>query len=1112
MNLLDALDIHTPQMLDALSKEQLDQLPCGAIRVDAEGRILFYSRAQALLTHREPETVIGRNFFSELAPCTVVPEFFGRFRQGVLTGNLNTTFEFVFDFDMQPVQARISMRASEQADEFWILVEPLRTLPTRDEGATLALVEAAIADPKAGLTAVSFDFSQCDQEPIAQAGAIQPFGCLLVLDPVEWRIAACSANTEMYLGQPPPQLLGAPLEQALVLADGTNPHDLLSPGSQASPFCPALLRARAVSAELPLVLRPHHWRGRLLLEIEPDGEMDLDQRARDFNAVNFQQRLQQIQDEVQVCQEAVDALRSLSGFERVLVLRFEPDQDAIVIAESLQPGSFGSILGLRYPASDIPRQARALYRETLLRYAPSRDHSDIPLLHLAQNEEPIDIGIAHLGTLSPIHRNYLQCFGVNGSMSYSILLEGELWGLVVFHHRQPHPLTPYARLRLTELSGFLSARLALIEQRSSNRISEQGVAAVNAIVGDIDIDLTFPDNFAGKEQVLRDLVGADLVQVYHGGQPLFAERDFGLAAEDLEALLAFLRGRTAPLWSTDCLSGVFEPAARYPERLAGVMVVFIDERREDMLLFARRRVIYAVKWGADPASLPFLGKEEQLLGFPKRVFRIWQEDRTHHARPWSNLAIATGLALRNLIQQLIAAKSRHFERLSSRLARQRDRLLQHQEEIRRRALHDALHDRLTGLPNRLAFREALDQAIQVSRTTDHWFAMALLDIDHFKTINDTLGHDQGDSLLRGVAAHLAAVLPEDSLLARLGGDEFALLLHPTDKGFLELGNQVIEHLRQPILVGTNRFAITGSLGLTIGTGDADPGELLKQADLALYRAKEEGRNCARPFDQSLELEVLKRLEIDRAILGRSPAEAIEILLQPQIAINSPSRQRRFEVLARWRREDGSLLMPADMIAAAERNGTIRAVTDIVLAQAIGLLRQVQSEGEADVLFGVNLSAADLESPHFAHRLIEDLREAGIAPAQVELEITETMLLRLSQGVRDSMDRLVEAGIHLSLDDFGTGFSSMAYLRELPISIVKIDRAFIQGIERQHDRNLVAGMITMIHSIGKQVIAEGIETLAQLQLLAELGCDWGQGYYWSRPLPPNQALRRPIPGG
>jgi len=1135
MTIDNAIDLYDPKRLDSLTREQLEDLPCGTIRVDENGIILFYSRAQAAIAQREPPMVLGRNFFTEVAPCTVVPEFYGRFRRGVLSGDLATSFEFVFDFEMEPVQVQITMRASERSGEYWIIVEPLQQLRSHDKQAAERLIADKYNDCPVLLSAASFDFSRCDREPISTCATIQPFGVLLVIDPLSLHIDACSANSAMYLGLEPEALLDAPLEHFLP-ADDQGLRDRLSqlkaealqcsrpPPADASepapsgnpepgpPFAPASFRLAWPGLELPIDVRMHVWRDRILLELEPYGEMAMDVRMRRFDFAHLQRQLRACEDAAQACQLAVDALHYLTEFERVVAYRLEPSHDGVVIAERIAPGTWPSILGLRYPATDIPRQARALYAETPLRYAPSRDHADVALLSRRHPPNSIDIGIAQMRAQSPIHRNYLKRFEVNGSMSLSLMDDERLWGLIIFHNRAPHPVTVYVRRRLIELAEFLSGRLSLLEERQHNRAREQGMAEVNAIVGEMNVEQPFPDNLVGKEAILRQLIDADMVQVFHQGRALFLGQDGHLTPEQLEAVLAFLRARPESICSTDCLSAEFEPAAVYPDRLAGVLAIFIDEQREHCLLFGRKRVRYSVDWGAEPNSLPFVdATRPRPLGWPNRTFQLWREERTHHARAWSLTELATAKALKQLLQQVIVAHVAHFERLAHSLASQRDQLQRSREEMRHRALHDSL----TGLPNRAYFRDALAALIERSWRDNSTFGVALLDIDHFKTINDTLGHDQGDALLRAVANRIVEILPPPTLIARLGGDEFALLIPDltanliSDSAQSEALRQVkrlIEELRQTITMEAGNFSITASLGVTTGDHLADASELLKQADLALYRAKEEGRNCARRFDSRLQTAALARLAIDRAILGRSPALAIELVLQPQrpIRASATATEHRFEVLSRWRTQDGELLMPGDFIPAAERNGIIRSVTAVVIRQTLRLLQACLEHGEDRVVMSINITASDLEAQGFAQRLIENLHAADVPARMLTIEITESMLLRMTPNVKAALQLLARSGIHLALDDFGTGFSSMLYLRELPISELKIDRAFIQNIDQPHDRNLVAGMIAMAHSIGKSVVAEGIETQAQLKVLETLDCDWGQGYLWSPPLPPAQA--------
>jgi photoactive yellow protein len=1075
------VDVHDTARLADLTEQELDRLPVGAIRVDADGRILFYSRAEAEITGREPQQVLGRNFFRDVAPCTAVPEFYGRFRRGVLSGMLHTAFDFTFDFDMQPVRVRIFMRNAETKGEYWILVQPLEHLQARDTIAADAFVAQKYDAPEAGSTtlrAMSVDFSRCEIEPIAYCAALQPFGCLLVLDPRQRKVVAAGANAERFLGRPPEQLLGADIAELLPAGDGGLAACLLARQTNPGEFCPSVFRAppQPQGSDLPLDLRLTPWRGHLLLEIEPHAAMDADSRVKafDFGALGLE--LARLTDVDAACARMVQAVRHLSDFERVLAYRFEPNWDGVVIAEALAPDTLPSVLALRYPATDIPRQARALYTETPLRYAPSRDHAEIPLLAAVVDPTDIDIGGAQLRAQAPIHRAYLERFGVNGSMSLSIVYDGRLWGLIICHHSRPHPVTFALRRRLVELSTLLAARIALLEERARLRAREEGMVAVNGIIGRIDVRKPFPEGFLGNEVLLRDLFGADSMQIFHRDVPLAEDGGLELSYSEQQILLRFLRGRGGGIWSTDCLSGELESAAAYADRLAGVIAIFIGPAEEYVMLFGRRRTPYRVRWGADPAGLPIATSEG--ISWPQRDFRVWTEDRTCHARPWTRVELGTAEALRSLTQEVIVASAAHFEGL-------------------------ALRDGLTGLPNRERFRQLLAATIDQAATTGAMFGVALLDVDHFKSINDTLGHDKGDVLLTAAAKRIVATLPEGSVVARLGGDEFAVLVPPGHEDALDaIPERVVDAFRQPIVVGEDRFAVTLSMGITLGHGGSAGTDLLKQADMALYQAKGAGRNCVRAFDSGLQQRALARLEVSREVLGRTPENAVEILLQPQVPIAAGGGVSRYEVLARWRTADGRLLQPLEFIDAAQRNGLMRAVTTAVINRTVALLRASTDSGS---VLAVNLSAEDLEARWFARSVLQELADAGVAPERLELEIAESVLMRMTPSVRESLRQLTDGGTRMALDNFGSSFSSMTHLRELAIDSVKIDRGFIRGVTAERDRRMVAGMVAMAHALGKIAIAEGVERVAELETLRGIGCDWGQGYLWSEPLTPEQAL-------
>ncbi len=1095
------IDQHSPAHLDGLTEEALDRLPVGVVRIDAEGTVLFYSRREAELTGRDPELALGRNFFRDIAPCTLVPEFYGRFRRGLLKGSLDATFEFVFDFGMHPARARIRMHDAERSGGYWIVVEALERLPLHQMDAAQArLYSRRQPAPGAERTqdwtnapqARRVDFAQCEREPIATCGAIQTFGCLLVLEAQEARVIAASANTTRFLGQAPEAVLGAEIGTLFPAGDGGLCEAIrsLSESDDPLPLRGFRVPPQPGFTELPLHLQLTPWRNRLLLEIEPrlnmDGDMTKDcsedRTLEQFDFGAFGTQLLGLDDVTDICARTVQFLRALTGFERVLAYRFEPNHDGVVIAESLAPDALPSLLGLRYPATDIPRQARALYARSPLRYAPNRSYTDIPLLSLDIPPADIDIGGAQLRAQSPVHRAYLEDMGVNGSMTVSLMSDHHLWGLLIFHHRRPHAVSVALRRRLTELAGLVAARIALLEERGRLEARERGIAMVNRLVGQVDISKPFPRGFHGHKSKLRQLFNADSVQIYQKNRHLLGDADTDLDADQTRELLAFLRGRGGGIWSTNCLSGEFEPAREYPDQLAGVIAAFVGPAEDYVLLIGRRRARQQVRWGSDPGATWATSDPAGAKDAPRHRFTTWTETRTHHAKPWSHAELGSAEALRSLTQEIIVASAAHFEVL-------------------------ALRDGLTGLPNRERFRELLAEAIQESKQTSEIFGVGLLDIDHFKTINDTLGHDKGDILLRAASERISESLPAPAAVARLGGDEFALLLPAGyDDALDAMPQRVVEAFREPIIVGEDCFAVTVSLGITLGHGGSSESDLLKQADMALYQAKDSGRNCVRAFDSDLQQRALARLEITREILGRDPHDAVEILLQPQVPIAARAHAPRFEVLARWRTADETLLLPGDFIESARQSGLMREVTETVIAKAIALLRRrLESTNGAPMILAVNVAPSDLEARWFTRNLVRQLDEAGVPRSHLELELNESMLMHMTPSVRESLRQITAAGIPIAIDNFGSSFSSMGHLRELSIATLKIDRNLVRAVANDQDRRLVAGIIAMAHAIGKTTIAEGVERATELELLRRLDCDWGQGFLWSRPLPPDEVL-------
>jgi diguanylate cyclase (GGDEF)-like protein/PAS domain S-box-containing protein len=415
--------------------------------------------------------------------------------------------------------------------------------------------------------------------------------------------------------------------------------------------------------------------------------------------------------------------------------------------------------------------------------------------------------------------------------------------------------------------------------------------------------------------------------------------------------------------------------------------------------------------------------------------------------------------------------------------------------------HLAYYDILTGLANRSYFRDQLRKAIAMAHRGYYNFALLYFDLDEFKRINDTLGHDAGDELLKEVARRLTSRLREDDTIARLGGDEFAVILSGiTDR---QQASTIAANLQQafhePVKLGNHDVAISASIGITVAPEDASEEELLlKHADLAMYEAKARGKNTFHFFSQDLNDAANERLQIENQLREAIRENQFLLYFQPKVDIRTEIITG-YETLIRWLRPDNTLIPPIKFIPVAESTGLIVQIGEWIIWEACRFLARQQSRGY-DVTLSINLSVRqfnDQDLPLIVERI---LKRTGVKPRAVIFEITESMLMGDTDAAINQLNQLKRLGVSLSIDDFGTGYSSLSYLKSFPVDELKIDRSFVKDIPQdRNDMDIVAAIIAMAQKMNLRVVAEGVETLQQVEFLRANGCFEVQGYYYSMPL-------------
>lgn len=659
--------------LDDLSADALDALPFGVIQVDAAGRITFYNQAESRFSGRAPEAVMGRDFFREVAPCTNLPAFHGRFLEGVRRGALDAEFGFVFGFD-PPARVRVEMRGAREPGRYWIVVHQLGTLQPSRQRLAADMAQDAV-DRRS--RAEPIDASICEREPIHIPGNVQPHAAMLAVDPTTFLICACSDNLVDMAGVRPADVLGRELGAVLPEGAAARLRHAVEAGGLTVPTRPWRDTVRFGAEERCFALTAHLNDGRLVVELEM-----LPERPEDFGAATAAQaqdavnRIRAAPTLVDAAAACADEIRAMTGFERVLVYRFDADWNGEALGESRVEG-YPSLLGLRFPASDIPAQARALYTEAPARFVVDRDATPAAVLaEPAAANQSVDLTYAYSRALSPIHLEYQRNLGVNGSMSISILAENALWGLVIGHHRRPHYVTPETRA----LAGLVTDAFALRVQELANlqawREQLAGIQVRNQLLRRLAAADDFVAALTQGEPTMGDLLQAGGAAVASDGRVALVG---ATPPEEIVAALAEWLREAVPAdartFATDDLSRYWPAAADHVGTAAGLLAAWADGERRHLLLWVRPEVVATVTWGGDPNEKVLADTVTRTV-LPRRSFERWVEERRGEAEPWAQWQVDGAGTFAAIVEGVVLRQGRKIAELSAKQAELRQALEQ----------------------------------------------------------------------------------------------------------------------------------------------------------------------------------------------------------------------------------------------------------------------------------------------------------------------------------------------------------------------------------------------------------------------------------------------------
>lgn len=825
---------------------------------------------------------------------------------------------------------------------------------------------------------------------------------------------------------------------------------------------------------------------------------------------------------------AVQEVRDFLDIDRVKIYRFEPDGSGEVIAESIADKKLPSLLGLHFPASDIPDHSRDLLlkarQRVIVDVAAERkilsqlDHSD--------TREPLPVEDVRYAPVDPCHVQYLLGLGVLSSVIVPILHQNELWGLFAIHHTQSRTFSE-RELQIVQLLVD-QVSIAIAQSNLLHQVQQQ--VHYELTVNRISSLLHSPLNLTE----IRQTVLAEMVKALggSGGRLYLLPEPTGVAAQlyttglqpnnstTLEVSEAW---KTLMNWQEETANikptpeevmtaweqagkslipsntlhqndssangipspCIFDLSQADPDDeltkafigtpICSVLIVPLQYRHQCIgwLTLFRNGYDTEILWAGRQT-------EDDRNHLPRQSFEAWCEVKTNQSPQWQ--ADEIKLAQTIGIHLYMSAMQKRVETMLR---------------------HEASHDRLTQLPNRLLFDEQLSLALLNAQQNGEMLAVAFLDLDRFKTVNDTLGHDVGDMLLKQVTQRLKTCLRKWDVVARWGGDEFTLLFpHITYiEDLNKVARRILEVLNTSFFLEEHELYISASLGFALFPYDGDNAAvLLKNADAAMYRAKQQGRNTYQFYSPEMNTTAREQLELETDLRKALAKNEFLLYYQPQVDIHT-GEILSLEALLRWQHPQLGLVPPNQFIPLAEETGLICPIGEWVIRTACEQHQAWCASGLPPIRIAVNLSVRQFQQPDLVETIVQALQATHTPPYYLELEITESIAMQDVELTVSVLKELRQMGIQIAMDDFGTGYSSLNSIKHFPLQTLKIDQSFVRDLMSDpSDAAIAKAVIALGQGLHLKVLAEGVETIEQLEFLGSLGCQAAQGYFFSKPLP------------